>query len=178
MKLYDADRALVSFKSRKRAFRTHELSLVFGEEGGKLRGTIARLVKAKSLLHIARDLYWHNNAEGGMVPAIEEIAVALRPGEMNYISMESAASLWSVISQIPVGRITIVTTGKEGEFPTPFGTVEFIHTARSRQYVLENTVDYPGHALRHATKKKVVEDLLRAGRSIELIDWEEVEDDE
>ena len=55
MKLYDADRALVSFKSRKRAFRTHELSLVFGEEGGKLRGTIARLVKAKSLLHIARD---------------------------------------------------------------------------------------------------------------------------
>lgn len=178
MKLYEAERALASFKGEKRAFRTHELELVFGEEGGKLRSTISRLVKAGGLLHIARDLYWFNHAGGGSVPVIEEIAVALRPGEMNYISMESAASMWGVISQIPLGRIMVVTTGKEGEFHTPFGTVEFIHTARSRQYILENTVDYPRHALRLATKKKVVEDLLRAGRSLDLIDWEEVEDDE
>ena len=178
MKLYEAERALAMFKGRKRAFRTHELALVFEEDGPKLRSTILRLVKAGGLLHIARDLYWYDHAEGGAIPAIEEIAVALRPGEVNYLSMESAASLWSVISQIPVGRITVVTTGKEGEFPTPFGTVEFIHTARSRQYILANTVDYPGHGLRLATKKKAVEDLLRAGRSLDLIDWEEVEDDE
>lgn len=178
MKLYDADRILASFKGAKRAFRTYELSLVFEEEDATLRGTINRLVKAGSLLHVARDVYWYNNAEGGAVPTIEEIAVALRPGEVNYISMESAASLWSVISQIPVGRITVVTTGREGEFHTPFGTIEFVHTARSRQHLLESTVDYPGHALRLATKKKVVADLLRAGRSLDLIDWEEVEDDE
>ncbi|NHM16583.1 hypothetical protein GMI69_07930 [Eggerthellaceae bacterium zg-887] len=178
MKLYDADRTLASYKGRKRAFHTHELSLAFGEEGSKLRSTIVRLVKAGSLVHIARDLYWFDGAESGSVPAIEEIAVALRPGEMNYISMESAASLWGVISQIPVGRITVVTTGKEGEFRTPFGTVEFVHTARSFLHILENTVDYPGHAMRLATKKKVVADLLRAGRSLDLIDWDEVEDDE
>ena len=110
------------------------------------------------------------------MPAIEEVAVALRFGEFNYIGMESAASLWSVISQIPVGRLTVVTTGREGEFNTPFGAIEFIHTAADANEIISNTVDYPGHALRLATKRYAVQGLKRARRSTYLIDWEEVED--
>lgn len=178
MKLYEADKALRLTAGGKRAFRSADLALVLGEDGTKLRSTITRLVKAGSLQHIARDLYWHASGKDASVPAIEEIAVALRPGEMNFIGMESAASLWNVVSQIPVGRLTVVTTGREGEFETPFGTIEFIHTSRSWSYLLDHTIDYPGHALRLATKEHTVRGLVRSGRSLDLIDWEEVEDDE
>ncbi|MEC4272612.1 hypothetical protein VJ923_05505 [Adlercreutzia sp. R25] len=178
MKLYEADKALSMHANGKRAFRTTDLALVFAEGGTKLRSTISRLVKAGSLWHIARDLYWYASAGASDIPAIEELAVALRPGEMNFIGMESAASLWSVISQIPVGRLTVVTTGKEGEFNTPFGVIEFVHTSRDWAYLLDHTVDYPGHGLRLATKDHTVRGLLRSGRSLDLIDWEEVEDDE
>lgn len=178
MKLYEADKALSTSAGGKRAFRTADLALVFSEDGTKLRSTIERLVKAGSLQHVARDLYWYVQGGSSSVPAIEELAAALRPGEMNFIGLESAASLWNVISQIPVGRLTVVTTGKEGEFSTPFGTIEFVHTARDWPYLLDHTVDYPGHALRLATKQQAVRGLVRSGRSLDLIDWEEVEDDE
>ena len=128
------------------------------------------------ITRLARDVYWFGDFKGRDVPAIEEVAVALRSGEFNYIGMESAASLWSVISQIPVGRLTVVTTGREGEFSTPFGTIEFIHTAADANEIISNTVDYPGHALRLATKRYAVQGLMRARRSTYLIDWEEVED--
>lgn len=178
MKLYEADRALESSACGKRAFRTADLALVFAEDGTKLRSTIARLVKAGALQHVARDLYWYARADSPAVPAIEELAVALRPGEMNFIGMESAASLWNVISQIPVDRLTVVTTGKEGEFETPFGTIEFVHTSRDRTYLLDHTIDYPNHALRLATKEHTVRGLVRSGRSLDLVDWEETNADE
>lgn len=177
MKVVDAEKALKSVSEKKRAFRSRELGRVFDESGEKLRSTISRLVDVGVLMRVAHDLYWFER-ESAQVPAIEEVAAALRQGELNYIGMESAASLWSVISQIPVGRITVVTTGKEGEFNTPFGTVEFIHTAKRPMDILGNTVDYPGHALRLATKAYTVKGLVRSGRSTELIDWEEVEGDE
>lgn len=46
-----------------------------------IRGIITRL---------ARDVYWFGDFKGRDVPAIEEVAVALRSGEFNYIGMESA----------------------------------------------------------------------------------------
>lgn len=178
MKLVDAEKILRSFRGEKRVFRSRELGRMFGEEGERLRSTLKRLVAAGMLDNIARDLYWHDDPSPSAIPAIEEIAVALRPGELDYIGLESAASLWNVISQIPVDRLTVVTTGREGVFSTPFGIIEFVHTAKSPRDILENTVDYPGHALRLATKSYAVKGLVRAGRSVDMIDWEELEDDD
>ena len=178
MKLLEAEKRLRAFAGKKRAFRSRELGRVFDEDGEALRSTIRRLVNSGLLMRMARDLYWVDSLSNKGIPAIEELAAALRAGEFNYIGLESAASLWSVISQIPVDRITVVTTGREGEFKTPFGVIEFTHTAVSPNEILANTVDYPGHGLRLATKEYTVRGLLRARRSTHLIDWEEVEDDD
>ena len=161
MKVIEAEKKLRAFSDRKRVFRSRELGRVLGEGGNTLRSSINRLIDSGVITRLARDVYWVGDLKGRDVPAIEEVAVALRPGGFNYIGMESAASLWNVISQIPVGRITVVTTGREGEFDTPFGTIE-----------------YPGHALRLATKKYAVQGLMRARRSTYLIDWGELEDDD
>ena len=176
MKLIEAERKLRAFSEQKRVFRSRELGRVLGESGNTLRSSIKRLLDSGIITRLARDVYWFGDFKGRDVPAIEEVAVALRSGEFNYIGMESAASLWSVISQIPVGRLTVVTTGREGEFNTPFGTIEFIHPAADANEIISNTVDYPGHALRLATKRYAVQGLMRARRSTYLIDWEEVED--
>lgn len=176
MKLIEAERKLRAFSEQKRVFRSREL----GPRPWREWQYFAKLYQASAcsgiITRLARDVYWFGDFKGRDVPAIEEVAVALRSGEFNYIGMESAASLWSVISQIPVGRLTVVTTGREGEFNTPFGTIEFIHTAADANEIISNTVDYPGHALRLATKRYAVQGLMRARRSTYLIDWEEVED--
>ena len=178
MKLLEAEKRIRIFAGRKRAFKSRELGRIFEAEGETLRSTLRRLVDAGIVERVARDLYWIDSPSAKGIPAIEELAGALRSGEFNFIGMESAASLWSVISQIPVDRLTVVTTGREGEFKTPFGVIEFIHTASSPSEIIANTVDYPGHGLRLATKDYTVRGLLRARRSVHLIDWEEVEDDD
>ena len=146
MKLLEAEKRLRAFAGKKRAFRSRELGRVFDEDGEALRSTIRRLVDSGLLMRMARDLYWIDSLSNKGIPAIEELAAALRAGEFNYIGLESAASLWSVISQIPVDRITVVTTGREGEFKTPFGVIEFTHTAVSPNEILANTVDYRARA--------------------------------
>lgn len=45
---------------------------------------------------------------------IEHIAKALRPEKYNYVSLESILSEYGVISQIPMDRLTVMTTGREG----------------------------------------------------------------
>ena len=91
--------------------------------------------------------------------------------------MESAASRWGIISQIPVDRLTVVTSGREGIFPTPFGTIEFIHTAADALEIMTNTVDLPDSPLRLATKRYTVIGLKRARRSLDLIDEKELADE-
>ena len=150
MKLREAEQALGSFEGAKRVFRARELGRLFGEKGDKLRSTIRRLRADGIIENVGRDLYWFSGAAEGEVPALEEIAAALRPGDLSFIALESAASLWDVISQIPVDRLTLMTTGRSGTFPTRFGTIEFVHTAARIPDIVANTVDYPGHAMRFA----------------------------
>lgn len=174
--MFEAEKRLRVLGDRKRAYRLRELGRVLGEDGQKLRSTVRRLLAAKVIARVSRDMYWLNGETVSNIPAIEEIAAALRPGEFNYIGMESAASLWGVISQIPVDRLVVVTTGREGEFATPFGTIEFVHTAATGNEIVANTVPYSGHGLRLASKRYAVEGLKRARRSLHLIDWEDLED--
>ncbi len=65
----------------------------------------------------------------------------------------------------------------EGLFSTPFGTIELIHTKAYALKITLNTVDVPESPLRLATKRYTVVGLKRAHRSLDLVDWEELEDD-
>ena len=107
---------------------------------------------------------------------LENIAIFLRPGHYNYLSLESALAQYGVISQIPVDRITVMTTGRKGKYVTNYGIIEFTHTKRSILDVLENTlvVNTP---LRLATKKTAFRDLKRVGRNLHLVDLVEAHKD-
>ena len=101
---------------------------------------------------------------------------ALRPGKLSYVSLESMLSEHGVISQIPLSRLTVMTTGAGGVHKTPFGTIEFTHTKRSVPDILERTVFIKGRPLRIAKKRAAVTDLLRVGRNTDMIDYEELDE--
>ncbi|CDH34911.1 conserved hypothetical protein [Xenorhabdus bovienii str. Intermedium] len=104
------------------------------------------------------------------------IAKTMRRGEYNYVSLESALSEYGAISQIPIDRLTVMTTGRKGEYNTPFGTVEFTHTKRAVSDIINHIQDV-GRPLRLANKQAAYRDLKRAGRNTHLVEKEMVYED-
>ncbi|MNI75486.1 hypothetical protein D3C73_1316410 [compost metagenome] len=66
-----------------------------------------------------------------------------------------------------------MTTGRSGEYKTPWGVIEVTHTARSVSDILAGTIETKS-PIRFATKKTAVRDLLRVGRNTHLIDQAEL----
>ena len=115
-------------------------------------------------------VYAYAKTEGRNI--IEDIAAVIRRGSYSYVSLESRLSEYGVISQIPVSRITLMTSGAGGVYHTPYGTIEFTHTKRRPPEIFRRTVAEPGRKLRVATRDAAMQDLLRVGRNTGMIDHE------
>jgi hypothetical protein len=92
-------------------------------------------------------VYIYNYSKHKGARTLEDIAQALRRSSYNYISYESALSAYGAVSQVPMGWLTVATTGREGVFATPWGTIEFTHTKRNPMEIISETVEWPGHTL-------------------------------
>lgn len=159
-------------------FLHRDLSKIFHEDSARsLNDSLARFVKTGLLERVARGVYVYGLSRNKhSSKTIEYIATALRRGDYNYISLESALSSYGVISQIPVNRITLMTTGVKGTYKTDYGVIEFTHTKRSIKDILSQaiTTDRP---LRVASKVAALRDLKRVGRNTHLVDMEAMADD-
>lgn len=159
-------------------FHSRELGTLFGESGDTLRSTIKRLAADGILERVAHDSYLYLLFHPNGCDVLGHIATFLRPGEVTYESLESAASQWGFISQIPLGRISCMTTGAEGFVDTRFGAIEFIHTDDDSNDVKRGILDrMPRNRLPIATEERCLHDLVSRKRSLELIDWDEVDVD-
>ena len=155
-----------------------DVEKLFPQEGEKsMEKSLQRMVKDGLLIRAARGLYVNALAVARKPSWIlEDVAKALRPGNLSYVSLESILSEYGVISQIPLSRITLMTTGAKGVHETPFGTIEFTHTKRTIPDILERTIFIKDRPLRIAKKHAAVTDLLRVGRNTDMIDYEELEE--
>lgn len=104
---------------------------------------------------------------------LENILKTMRRGEYSYISLESALSQYGVISQIPIDRLTAMTTGRSGEYKTPWGVIELTHTERSVSDILAATIQ-TNSPIKFAKKETAARDLLRVGRNTHLINKSEL----
>lgn len=179
MKSIEAVKRLHEWDKRGRfLFHARDLGLIFDEDGNTLRSTIRRLLKDEVLVRVAHDAYLYAFCHSDR-NLIGDIATFLRHGEFTFESLESAASQWGVVSQIPLDRITCVTTGRSGEVHTPYGVIDYEHTEDGLPELLHCVADRsPRNVLPIASKKRTVTDLVRHNRSTELIDWEEVYDED
>jgi predicted transcriptional regulator of viral defense system len=155
-----------------------DVEKLFPQEGEKsMEKSLQRMVKDGLLIRAARGIYVNALAVARKPSWIlEDVAKALRPGNLSYVSLESILSEYGVISQIPLSRITLMTTGAKGVHETPFGTIEFTHTKRTIPDILERTIFIKDRPLRIAKKHAAVTDLLRVGRNTDMIDYEELEE--
>jgi predicted transcriptional regulator of viral defense system len=153
-------------------FTRSDLSKLFPEDSPKtLQEGINRMRRQGLLEGVARGIYVYALARTSAPYRLEGIARAMRRGEYSYISLESALSEYGAISQIPVDRLTIMTTGRKGIYRTPYGTIEFTHTRRAASRLLERTRDI-GRPLRLATPEAAWADLKRVGRNTHLVNTE------
>jgi predicted transcriptional regulator of viral defense system len=157
-------------------FSKHEIGKLFPADSPKtLAASLRRHVKDGLIEHACRSVYVNRNANSLDSFTIERIAILLRAGHYNYVSLESALSEYGAISQIPLDRLTILTTGRSAVYETTYGTIEFTHTKRTVEDILKNTIRIEGRPLRVASKQTAWRDLKRVGRNIDLVDLSEVE---
>jgi len=150
-------------------FTVSDLAKLFPEQRRTLQAALGRLVEEGVLVRACRGVYVYVLTADPGSDVIESIAVALRRGYYSCISLESALSEYGAISQLPVDRLTAMTTGRSGVYRTPWGTIEFTHTKRSPTDILDNTRRV-GRPLRLATPQAAWRDLKRVGRNIHLVD--------
>lgn len=171
MKKLEAIQILREFdKSGKYVFTKHDLTKLFSNDSKKAFDEgLGRLVKANIIKRACRNIYINEQANCFDSYVIEHIAKALRRNHYNYVSLESALSEYGLISQIPLDRLTIMTTGREGIYKTAYGVIEFTHTKRSLADILEHIQTIPTRPLRLAKKETALRDLKRVGRNQHLL---------
>ena len=155
-------------------FTNTDLRKIFAKDKEPaFRAGLASLVRAGFLLRLTRGVYFYPLSGNPVAYPLEQVAVALRRGCYNYLSLESALSEYGVIAQVPLAGITVMTTGRSGLFDTLFGRIEFTHTQKSVADILDHTRDV-GRPLPLATVGAAVRDLRRVGRNVHLIDEDEL----
>lgn len=156
--------------SGRYVFTKHDLAKFFPDDSRKtFSESLARLVKDGLLIRACRGIYVNENAKSFDPYTLERVAIVLRRGEYNYVSLETILSEYGVISQVVLDRLTLMTTGRSGVYNTPYGIVEFTHTKRTVITILNSTKVVDGRPLRIATKDSALRDLKRVGRNISLI---------
>lgn len=168
-------RRLASYdKEGRYVFTNSDLKKIFLEDSERaFRAGIQRLVDASILVRACNSIYVNDLSQNKSSDLLEQIAKAIRRGEYNYVSLESALSEYGAISQIPIDRLTVMTTGRKGVYKTPYGTIEFTHTKRSLNNILVHSNNI-GRPLRLANKQAAYRDLKRVGRNTSLVIEEEL----
>lgn len=177
MRIRDASRKLAAWSARgKDVFTLADLRVLFPDDReDALSEGLRRLVKDGLLVRAANGVYVYPFGTADRGTLLERVASAFRRGEVNYISLESALSLHGIISQIPIDHLTVMTTGRKKLLDTPWGTIEFTHTARKIEDLIDGTVPTDG-PLRLARPETALRDLRRVGRNTHLIQEEVVDE--
>lgn len=164
-------------KTGRYVFTYRDLAKIFPEDSVRtLQAGLKRLVQQGILINPAKGIYLYSLSRHKDSNTLEQIAKTIRRGEYNYVSLESALSEYGAISQIPIDRLTVMTTGRKGEYKTPFGTIEFTHTKRPVSDIVSNRVDV-GRPLKLASKAAAYRDLKRVGRNTHLVEEQVIYED-
>ena len=98
---------------------THQdlVTLLVQDSPGALAKKLERLVGAGVLVRACRGVYVNALAAKAEGRLLERIAEALRRGHYSYVSLESMLSEHGLISQVLMDRLTVMITGRKGEYP-------------------------------------------------------------
>ncbi|PCK08992.1 MAG: hypothetical protein COA42_06150 [Alteromonadaceae bacterium] len=158
-------------KNETYAFSNKMLGSYFPAESKQnLKKTIERAITTGVLTRACRGVYLYPKGNVNNSYTLESIALALRSGGYSYISLETALSECSIISQMTISHLTVMTTGRSQTYATPHGVVELTHTSRTEKDIIENTYKQNQRPLRIAKPALALSDLKRVNRNLHMVD--------
>ena len=167
--LADKDHALFSPADLRAVLPKHH--------SGAFRALLSRAEKNGLLRRVCRGLYLYPHADYSAGLILYHAAARLRADGFNYISLESALSDAGVISQIPMNRVTLMSSGRTACISCgEFGAIEFVHTKKQPAGVVgELMYDVRCHLWR-ASVGLAMRDMRAARRSLDLVDREAIDE--
>jgi hypothetical protein len=136
---------------------------------------LSRAVSEGHLRRVCRGLYLYDPAKPDPGLVLYHAVSKLRPLALNYLSLESALSDAGVISQVPINRITVMSSGRSSMMDCGvWGSIEFVHTNQSPS-ALAGQLHYDARCrLWRASIVLALRDMKATHRSLDLIDWSAV----
>jgi hypothetical protein len=155
-------------------FRPSDFFQVFPAMSAEaLRVLLGRAVKTGVLQHFCRGLYLYPGAGREKGLELYHAASRLREESYCYLSLESVLCEAGLISQIPLGWITLMTGGRSGIIPCGlWGSIEYIHT-KKRFEDIEPFLTYDHrYRLWRAEARLALKEMCAAKRPMDLVDRE------
>jgi hypothetical protein len=101
------------------------------------------------------------------------VAALLRAHTFNYISLETVLSDAGVISQMPMNRIFLMSSGRSHIVPCgDFGAIEFVHTNQKPAQIMTQLSYDENARLWRASVSQALRDMKMTHRNSDLIDWD------
>jgi len=138
-----------------------------------LRVLLGRAVRTRLLTRMCGGVYLYPRAVYTRGYELYHAAARLREESFCYVSLESALSEAGLISQMPIGCITLMTGGRSGLIDCGrWGRIEFVHTKKRFESLSGRLVYDPRYRLWRAGIELALEDMRRTRRSMDLVDTE------
>src|SRR5699024_9194228 len=113
-------------------------SLYPGSSDGAYRALIHRAERRGLLERVCQGIYQYVGAPDTSGRILFHAAALLRVRHFNYISLQSALREAGVVSQLPMGWLSLVSTGRSASVDCGrFGTIYFLLSARPMSPVRE-----------------------------------------
>lgn len=139
---------------------------------GAFKSVVARLEKRGDLLRVCRGIYILPDSSLHGSDLLGRTAARLRAGQLNYLSLETVLSDAGVISQVPVNRITLMSSGRSSVILCGlYGTIEFIHTRKKAADLASGLTYDPHYQLWRASVPLALQDMRVTRRDTGLVDW-------
>ncbi|MBN1182285.1 MAG: hypothetical protein JXB49_08365 [Bacteroidales bacterium] len=159
-------------------FSSSDFKSLFPEMGEQSFKTLLSRAQAGGVLkRVCRGIYLYDRKgfPGGEV--LFHTASRLRANHFNYLSLESVLSEEGIISQIPINRITLMSSGRSNIIDCGrWGAIEFIHTRKKPENLIGRLKYDKKRRLWKAQNDLALEDLKAVGRNLDLIDRERIYD--
>lgn len=131
------------------------------------------MVQSDHLVRVCRGLYTYKNATPLDGRLLFHAAAHLRSHTFNYISLETVLSDVGVISQVPMQRISVMSSGRSNIISCgTFGTIEFVHTNQNPTSIMDQLSYDENCKLWRANVVLALRDMKVARRDINLINWD------
>ena len=133
---------------------------------------LSRAVGEGHLSRVCRGLYLYEPARPDRGLILAHAVGKLRPLSLNYLSLESVLSEAGVISQIPINRLTVMSSARSSVIDCgAWGSIEFVRTRQQPQELVGQLHYDHRYRMWRASVAQALRDMKVTHRNQDLIDW-------